>query len=67
MKMDAGTLLSGVCLVLGVGFYVAGVAGFLWTKTAPGDVGLLSTSAVFVLFGVLGLVLKKAQAPPPQA
>ena len=64
MKLTPATGLSLACLVFGIGFYLVGVAGLLWPKTSPADVGLLSTCVVFVLFGVLGLLLAREQTKP---
>lgn len=64
MKLTPATVLSILCLVFGVGLYLIGVAGLLWPSTSPTDVGLLSTSIVFALFGVLGLLLAREQAKP---
>ncbi len=51
-------VLSFASLAYGVLFYLAGVSGLLWPATPPLDVGLLSTAAVFILFGLVGLLLK---------
>ncbi len=57
-----GRILSFASLALGVLFYVASVAGLLWPATSPLDVGLVATSAIFVLFGAFGLLLKPEAA-----
>lgn len=54
--------LSIASLVFGVLFYVVAVAGLLWPATQPSDVGLVSTTAVFVLFGAFGLLLRPTSA-----
>ncbi|HUR63630.1 MAG TPA: hypothetical protein VM241_04025 [Candidatus Thermoplasmatota archaeon] len=55
--MHLSKVLSLASIVLGVLFYLAGVLGLLWPKSPPMDVGLLSTSVLFVLFGLVGLLL----------
>jgi len=60
-------VLSIASLAFGVLFYVASVAGLLWSKpTPPLDHGLVPTAAVFVLFGLVGLVVARGQ-PVEQA
>ncbi|MES2153971.1 MAG: hypothetical protein V4510_02455 [bacterium] len=62
--MRSGKFLAVASLAVGVVFYLGSVGGMLWGKASPpADVGVVSTSAVFVLFGVLGLMLKDDQAP----
>jgi len=56
-------VLSLASIVLGVLFYLQGVLGLLFEKaTSPTDVGLVSTSALFVLFGLVGLMLQPRAA-----
>lgn len=62
--MNLGKILALASLVFGLLFYVVAVAGLLWPATPPTDVGLVATSAVFVLFGAFGLLLRSpAQTP----
>jgi hypothetical protein len=57
--MQLSKILSYASLAFGALFYILSVAGLLWkAATPPLDVGLVSTSAVFVLFGLVGLLLK---------
>ncbi len=56
--MRTGKIVALCSLALGVLFYLAAIAGIMWPATPPMDVGVISTSAVFVLFGLLGLMLK---------
>ena len=56
--MHVSKILSVASLAVGVLFYLTGVLGLLWPKSPPMDVGLLSTSAIFVLFGLVGLLIK---------
>lgn len=51
--------LSVASLVYGVLFYILTVAVL---RTPPGDIGMVSTSVVFVLLGAFGLLAAKAQA-----
>ncbi|HUR62669.1 MAG TPA: hypothetical protein VM286_09940 [Candidatus Thermoplasmatota archaeon] len=60
--MRLSKIVSLVCIVLGVLFYLQGVLGLLWPRSPPLDVGLLSTSALFVLFGLVGLLLDRKPA-----
>ncbi|MEK6985538.1 MAG: hypothetical protein AABX89_04045 [Candidatus Thermoplasmatota archaeon] len=60
--MQMSRALSFASLVFGVLFYLVGVLGLLWPATAPLDVGLTSTSAIFILFGLFGLLLKPQPA-----
>ena len=57
-----GRILAIASLAFGVLFYVLGVAGVFWPASPATDVGLLSTSAIFVLMGGLGLLLKPQPA-----
>ncbi len=63
MKANTTNVLSVLSLVLGAGLYLAGVAGLFGKAVAPGDVGLVATSAIFILFGALGLLLGRTTAP----
>lgn len=56
--MHLSKVLSLASLAVGVLFYLTGVLGLLWPKSPPMDVGLLSTSAIFVLFGLVGLLVQ---------
>jgi len=60
--MNPGKILALGCLAIGVLFYVAAVAGLMWPATPPMDVGVVSTSGVFILLGLLGLLLKDRPA-----
>lgn len=62
--MQLSKVLSLASLVVGVLYYLVGVLGLLWPKSPPGDVGLVSTAVVFILFGLVGLLVdrKPAQA-----
>ncbi len=61
--MQTAKILSLACLAFGVLFYLASVGGLLWHAASPPmDVGLVATTAVFVLLGILGLLLKDAPA-----
>ena len=57
--MQLSKVLSYASLAYGVLFYLAGVSGMLWAKASPPlDVGLVSTSVIFILMGAVGLLLK---------
>jgi hypothetical protein len=59
--------LSLACLIAGAAFYLASVSGLLFgAPTSPADVGLVSTSAIFVLFGLVGLLLGRGPRPAEQ-
>jgi len=60
-------VLSIASLAVGVIYYVGSVAGLLWSApTPPLDHGLVPTAAVFVLFGLVGLLVARGQ-PAEQA
>jgi hypothetical protein len=61
--MHVSKVLSLASIAVGVLFYLVGVLGLLWPSTKPFDVGLLSTSALLVLFGLVGLLLERKPAP----
>jgi hypothetical protein len=65
--MRTSKVLSLLSLAFGVLFFAQGTAGFLWPASPAMDVGLFSTSAVFVLFGVFGLLLHKKAVDAPKA
>lgn len=68
MQMKWPTVLSWACLVAGVLFYIAAISGLMFgNATPPGDVGVVSTSLVLVLFGGAGLLLLRAKAPAQDA
>ena len=60
--MHVSKIVSVVCIAVGVLFYFQGVLGLLWPKSPPMDVGLLSTSVLFILFGLVGLLLDRKTA-----
>ena len=61
--MHLSKVLSLVSIALGVLFYLQGILGLLFEKaTPPGDVGLVSTSALFILLGLVGLLLEPKPA-----
>lgn len=60
--MHLSKVLSLASIAVGVLFYLVGVLGLLWPKSPPMDVGLVSTSAIFVLFGVAGLFVEPKRA-----
>ncbi|MCA1811084.1 MAG: hypothetical protein LC623_03620 [Halobacteriales archaeon] len=60
--MHLSKVLSLASLAVGVLFYLTGVLGLLWPKSPPMDVGLLSTSAIFALFGLVGLLVQPKPA-----
>jgi hypothetical protein len=63
--MRTGKMVAIGCLVLGVLFYLGSVAGLLWANPTPvADVGVISTAGIFVLFGLVGLMLKERPAAP---
>jgi hypothetical protein len=54
--------LSIASLLFGVIVYVGSVSGAFWAKATPlGDHGVIPTAAVFVLFGLLGLLLGRGK------
>jgi len=56
------TVLSIASLAFGVLFYLASVGGLLWGKpTPPLDHGVVPVTAVFVLFGLVGLLLGRGK------
>lgn len=56
------TALSIASLAFGVLFYLASVGGLLWGKaTPPLDHGVVPVTAVFVLFGLVGLLLGRGK------
>lgn len=64
--MRTGKILALGSLAFGVLFYLGSVGGILWhAATPPGDVGVVATSGVFVLFGLLGLLLKDQPVQNP--
>ncbi len=63
MQKDLTSVLSIASIAFGVILYLTSVLGlFFEAASPPGDVGLLSTVGIFVLFGVLGLLLANARA-----
>ena len=50
--MNLHKVIAVALIALGLAYYLTGVLGLLWPKSPATDVGLLSTSAIFVLFGV---------------
>jgi hypothetical protein len=60
--MHLSKVLSLASIVLGVLFYLTGVLGLLWPASPPLDVGLVSTSVLFVLFGLVGLTMREPTA-----
>ncbi|MCA1819603.1 MAG: hypothetical protein ABR562_05275 [Thermoplasmatota archaeon] len=56
------TVLSIASLAFGALFYLGSVGGLLWhAKTPPGDHGVVAVGAVFVLFGLVGLLLGRGK------
>ncbi len=54
--------LSFASLAFGAILYLVSVTGVAYeAATPPGDIGLVSTVLVFLLFGVFGLLLVRAQ------
>jgi hypothetical protein len=53
--MNLRKVAALVLIAFGVLLYLVGILGVLWPRTQPGDVGLVSTSAIFALFGIVGL------------
>lgn len=62
--MNTTFALSLASLAFGILFFVLTV---LLLGTPPLDIGMVSTAAVFVLLGVFGLLLGRAQEPPANA
>ncbi len=63
MQKDLTSTLSIASIAFGVILYLTSVLGLFFKAASPPlDVGLLSTTGIFVLFGVLGLMLAKARA-----
>lgn len=56
--MNTTFLLSAASLGFGVLFFILSV---LFIGAPPLDIGMLSTAAVFILFGVFGLLLARTQ------
>lgn len=56
--MNTVLILSAASLAFGLLFFVLAIA-FIGAPVM--DIGMLSTAAVFVLFGVFGLLLSRAQ------
>ncbi|HEX2066063.1 MAG TPA: hypothetical protein VHI93_04540 [Candidatus Thermoplasmatota archaeon] len=56
--MHLSKVLSVASIAFAALFYLTGVLGLLWPKTDPLDVGLLSTSVLFLLFGLVGLLVR---------
>ena len=55
--------LSIASLAFGVLFYLGSVGGLLWGKATPwNDHGVIPVTAVFVLFGAVGLLLGRGRA-----
>lgn len=62
MEANAPTILGALSLLLAVVLYLVSVTGLLYSApTAPSDIGLVSTTLVFLLFGLGGLVLGRWQ------
>lgn len=59
--MNNTTILSIVALALGAILFLVSVAGVFWPATPVTDPGMLSTVAVFILFGVFGFLLGRRQ------
>jgi hypothetical protein len=58
-KMNIFTILSGLLLLMGIGFYVIwGIRFGVWA-----DIGIYSVAIVFVLSGIVGLLLSLYQTP----
>ncbi len=61
--MDLIKPLSFVSLAIAVILYLASVTGiFYGAATPPGDIGLVSTTLVFLLLGAAGLALDRVRA-----
>ncbi|MGB1587123.1 MAG: hypothetical protein ACPHID_08790 [Thermoplasmatota archaeon] len=58
MEWNLTSKLSVAALVFGVLFFVLSIA---LIGASPADIGMLSTTIIFVLFGVFGLLLGKQQ------
>ena len=62
VQANASTLFGAVSLVVGLVLYLVAVTGaFFAEATPPADIGLVSTTAVFVLFGLGGLAMGRLQ------
>jgi hypothetical protein len=58
-------VLSVASLLFGVLVYVGSVAGLLWAKPTPvADHGVIPVAAIFVLFGLAGLLLGRGKGSP---
>jgi hypothetical protein len=62
MEKNTPTIMGLASLIFGALLLIVSVAGVFWPATPITDPGMLSTSAVFLLFGVLGIVLGKQTA-----
>jgi hypothetical protein len=64
MKWNLTAVLALVSLAFGVLLFILSVAGVFWPPTPVTDVGLLSTTTVFVALGIVGLLLARRQTAP---
>ncbi len=63
MKASPVLIVSIVCLAFAVLLYLTSVAGLIFEKaSSPTDMGLVSTTVVFLLFGIFGLLLHKVRS-----
>ena len=62
--MDLSKPLAALALLVGAGIYLGAVSGALFEEaTPPGDVGALTTLAMGLLFGGLGLLAGRTPKP----
>lgn len=61
MQKNMTTILGIASAVFGLLLFLVSVTGVFWPATPVTDPGMLSTTMVFVLFGVLGFFLGKQQ------
>ncbi len=59
MQKNTTTILGIASAVFGLLLFLVSVTGIFWNPTPVNDPGMLSTTMVFVLFGVLAFFLGK--------
>jgi hypothetical protein len=58
-NMNIFTILSGLLLLAGIGFYIFwGIRFGVWA-----DIGIYSVSIIFILGGIIGLILSLYEEP----
>lgn len=62
MAQNTATILGIAAALFGVLLFLTSVTGVFWPATPVSDPGMLWTSVIFVLLGIVGFALGRQQA-----